>query len=152
LGWDSLYPWAYHLLRIGLGCIFIYAGVLKLLHPHIFAHSLAQYDLLPDPLVPVVALGLPALELLAGLGLVLEVRGSLPVISLLLLIFLAILGYAVLLDLDIDCGCFSLEELGARTSVKTAFWRDLLMVAATLLLFWGRRARRVPRLGIKRHQ
>jgi len=150
--WDRLYPWAYHVLRVGLGGIFIYAGVVKLFQAQAFAHSLAQFDLLPDALVPMVALGLPALELLAGLGLVLQVRGSLAVISSLLLIFLAVLGYAILLDLDIDCGCFLLEEIGARNSVKAAFWRDLVMVAATFFLFWAPRVHGAAPFLSKRHK
>jgi uncharacterized membrane protein YphA (DoxX/SURF4 family) len=149
---DRLYPWAYHVLRVGLGGIFIYAGVVKLFQTQAFAHSLAQFDLLPDALVPVVALGLPALELLAGLGLVLQVRGSLAVIFSLLLIFLAVLGYAILLDLDIDCGCFLLEEIGARNSVKAAFWRDLLLVVATFFLFWAPQVHGAVPFLSKRHK
>ena len=150
--WDRFYPWAYHVLRVALGGIFIYAGVVKLFQAQAFARSLSQFDLLPDTLVPMVALGLPALELLAGIGLVLQVRGSLAVISSLLLIFLAVLGYAILLDLDIDCGCFLLEEIGARNSVKAAFWRDLVMVAATLFLFWARRTHDAVPFLSKRHK
>lgn len=150
--WDRLYPWAYQVLRAGLGGIFIYAGVAKLFQVQAFAHSLAQFDLLPDALVPIVALGLPALELLAGLGLVLQVRGSLAVIASLLLIFLAVLGYAILLDLDIDCGCFLLEEIGARHSVKAAFWRDLVMVAATFFLFRAPRVHGAAPFLNKRHK
>ena len=133
--------WLYHFLRLGLACIFIYAGFIKLLDPRAFAHVIAQYDLIPETLLPLVAVGLPALELLAGVGLSFEVRGSLTLMALLLLIFLVILGYAVWHNLDIDCGCFTLDELDAQHSVKTAFWRDLIMIGATLFLYWRRRSR-----------
>ena len=109
--------------------------------PRAFAHAIAQYDLIPEGLLPLVAVGLPALELLAGLGLIFEVRGSLTIIAILLLIFLVILGYAVWHNLDIDCGCFTADELDAQHSVKTAFWRDLMMIGATLFLYWRRRSR-----------
>jgi uncharacterized membrane protein YphA (DoxX/SURF4 family) len=133
--------WLYHFLRLGLAGIFIYAGLIKLLDPRTFAHAIAQYDLVPEALLPLVAVGLPALELLAGAGLIFEVRGSLTLMVLLLLIFLVILGYAVWHNLDIDCGCFTADELDAQHGVKTAFWRDLSMIGATLFLYWRRRSR-----------
>jgi uncharacterized membrane protein YphA (DoxX/SURF4 family) len=132
--------WLYHFLRLGLAGIFIYAGCIKLLDPRAFAHAIAQYDLIPETLLPLVAVGLPALELLAGLGLIFEVRGSLAIIAVLLLIFLLVLGYAVWHNLDIDCGCFTIDELEAQHSVKIALWRDLIMIGATLFLYWRRRS------------
>ena len=139
--WDYYLTGVYHCLRLALACVFIYAGLMKLLDPRAFAHAIAQYDLVPEGLLPLVAVGLPALELLAGLGLLLEVRGSLTIIVILLLIFLAVLGYAVWQNLDIDCGCFTVEELEGIHSVKTAFWRDLFMIGATLFLSWRQRSR-----------
>lgn len=140
-GWEVGLTWLYHSLRLSLACIFIYAGFIKLLDPRAFAHAMAQYDLIPEGLLPLVAVGLPALELLAGLGLIFEVRGSLTLMAILLLIFLVVLGYAVWQNLDIDCGCFTLDELDAADHVSTAFWRDLMMIAATLYLYWRRRSR-----------
>jgi len=92
--------------------------------------------------------GLPALELLAGVGLSFEVRGSLTLIAILLLIFLVILGYAVWHNLDIDCGCFTVEDLAGQEGIKTAFRRDLIMIGATLFLYWRRRSRAPQRLWI----
>jgi uncharacterized membrane protein YphA (DoxX/SURF4 family) len=142
--------WLYHILRLGLAGIFIYAGFIKLLDPLAFAHAIAQYDLIPAGLLPLVAVGLPALELLAGVGLSCEVRGSLTIIALLLLIFLVILGYAVWHNLDIDCGCFTLDELAAQDGVVTAFRRDLIMIGATLFLYWRRRSRAPQDLWIEK--
>jgi uncharacterized membrane protein YphA (DoxX/SURF4 family) len=133
--------WLYHFLRLGLACIFMYAGFVKLLDPLAFAHAIARYDLVPEGLLPLVAVGLPALELLAGAGLIFEVRGSLTIIALLLLMFLVILGYAIWQNLDIDCGCFTLVELEAQDGLVTAFRRDLVMIGATLFLYWRRRSR-----------
>ena len=55
--------WLYHVLRLGLAGIFIYAGLIKLLDPRAFAHAIAQYDMIPEALLPLVAVGLPVLEL-----------------------------------------------------------------------------------------
>ncbi len=136
VGWDEGLTWLYHFLRLALAGIFIYAGMIKLLDPKAFAHAIAQYDLVPEVLLPIVAIGLPALEVLAGLGLIVEVRGSLTIILVLLLIFLVILGYAVWENLDIDCGCFTADELDAQHNILMAFWRDLIMLGATLFLYW----------------
>ncbi len=140
-GWEVPLTWLYHFLRLSLACVFIYAGLIKLLDPRAFAHIIAQYDLLPEGLLPLVAVGLPALELLAGLGLAFEVRGSLTLMAILLLIFLVILGYAVWQNLDIDCGCFTAEDLAGQEGLKMAFRRDLIMIGATLFLYRRRRSR-----------
>jgi uncharacterized membrane protein YphA (DoxX/SURF4 family) len=150
LSWDDCLTWIYHFLRLALAGIFIYAGIVKLLDPKVFAHAIAQYDLVPEGLLPLVAIGLPALEVLAGLGLILEVRGSLSIILILLLIFLVILGYAVWENLDIDCGCFTVDELDAQHSVRTAFWRDLIMIGATFFLYWRRQGRMPQGLWIRK--
>jgi uncharacterized membrane protein YphA (DoxX/SURF4 family) len=147
---DYYLTWVYHLLRLALACLFMYAGAVKLLDPKAFAHAIAQYDLVPEGLLPLVAIGLPALELLAGLGLVLEVRGSLAVIIMLLGMFLAALGYAIRANLDIDCGCFTAADLEGIKSVTAAFWRDVIMVGVTLFLGWRQRRRAPHRLWIEK--
>jgi uncharacterized membrane protein YphA (DoxX/SURF4 family) len=141
-GWT----WLYHILRLALAAVFIYAGGVKLLDPRAFAHAIAQYDLVPEVLLPLVAIGLPALELLAGLGLALEIRGSLTVIVILLFVFMGALGHALWHNLDIDCGCFTPAELTARDGLKLALGRDLLMLAATPFLGRWRRRRPPPSL------
>jgi uncharacterized membrane protein YphA (DoxX/SURF4 family) len=147
---DYYVTWIYHFLRLALACVFIYAGLIKLLDPRAFAHAIAQYDLVPEGLLAPVAIMLPALELLAGLGLILEVRGSLTTIVGLLLLFLVLLGYAIRANLDIDCGCFTPAELDAQHSLQTAFWRDLIMIGATLFLYRRRRSRAPQSLWIQK--
>ena len=134
-----LSPWSNRIVRWGLGLIFVYAGGSKLLAPKAFARVISGYDLVPEPLLPVAAIGLPALELLAGTGLVFKIRGSLPAISGLLLLFIAVLGYGIWQDLDVDCGCFTPEELAQKDGLKRAFYRDLVMMGAVLFLFWSQR-------------
>jgi uncharacterized membrane protein YphA (DoxX/SURF4 family) len=147
---DGRLTWLYHALRLALALIFIYAGTVKLLDPKAFARAIAQYDLVPEVLLPLIAIGLPSLEVVAGLGLIMEVRGSLATISALLLMFLVILGYALRQNLDIDCGCFTVSELKAQHSVATAFWRDLLMIGGTVFLGWRRRSRAPQNLWIRK--
>jgi uncharacterized membrane protein YphA (DoxX/SURF4 family) len=134
-----LSPKLYLLVRIVLGLVFIYAGAAKLIDPKAFAKIIAQYDILPESLLAPFAVGLPAVELLAGIGLIFNVRGSFALIASLLVIFVLVLGYGVLNNMDIDCGCFSSEEINARNSLKEALFRDLLMIGAACYIYIYRR-------------
>jgi uncharacterized membrane protein YphA (DoxX/SURF4 family) len=128
-------PWTYRVIRFILGSIFVYAGFIKLIDPKAFAQVISQYDIVPDFLLAPFAIGLPALEFLAGLGLILNIRGSLSVIFSLLVVFTAVLGYGILNDLNVDCGCFSPEEIKSQNNLRQAFYRDLFMIAAVFFLF-----------------
>jgi uncharacterized membrane protein YphA (DoxX/SURF4 family) len=126
------------LIRLVLGMVFIYAGAMKLLDPKAFSRIISQYDLIPDPFLPVAAIGLPVLELLAGIGVILSVRGSLSVMFSLLGLFVSVLWYGILKDLEVDCGCFSLEELKGQAGLWQAFYRDLMMMGGVILLYGSR--------------
>ena len=54
--------WPNLLIRLVLASIFIYAGSIKLMDPKAFSRIISHYDILPEPLLPVVAIGLPAIE------------------------------------------------------------------------------------------
>ncbi len=128
-------PWAYRLVRFCLGAIFVFSGAVKLIDPKKFARTISEFDLLPELLLAPVAIGLPSIELLAGLGLIFDVRGSLSTIFGLLIMFIVILWFGILKGLDIDCGCFSIGELKDHASLREAFHRDLVMVGAVLYLY-----------------
>jgi uncharacterized membrane protein len=145
--------WTYRLVRIALGALFLYGGVAKLLDPRAFARIISAYDLVPEPLLPVVAIGLPALEALAGLALILDLRGSLAVIWGLFGLFLAVLGYGILRDLDVDCGCFGAEDLARQAGLRQAFYRDLALAGLVVpFLYLSRRLRARLHGGDGRHR
>ena len=134
-----LSPWIYRLARISIGIVFIWAGGVKLIDPSAFARVLSTYGLLPEALLAPVAIGLPITELLAGVGLVLDLQGSLKVISGLLFMFLAVLGYGILNNLNVDCGCFSTEEMAVQNNLHWAVFRDVALLFVVLYLFlWQR--------------
>jgi uncharacterized membrane protein YphA (DoxX/SURF4 family) len=130
--------WLCFSVRIVLALIFIYAGSLKLMDPKAFARIISQYGLLPEPLLPVVAIGLPAAEVLAGIALLFDLRPGLYGISGMVLLFVAVLGYGILNEMDIDCGCFGPEELANRSNLAHAFYRDLVLLGAVAFLHWSR--------------
>jgi len=133
-------PWPYRLIRVCLGALFVFSGVVKLIDPKKFAGTISEFGLLPDVLLAPVAIGLPSIELLAGIGLIFDIRGSLSAIFGLLIMFITILWFGILKGLDIDCGCFSIAELKDHASLRDAFRRDLVMVAAVFYLYLRRLA------------
>jgi uncharacterized membrane protein YphA (DoxX/SURF4 family) len=134
-------PWPYRLVRVCLGAIFVFSGVVKLVDPKRFARTISEFGLLPEILLAPAAIGLPAVELLAGLGLILDIRGSLSLIFGMLIMFIFVLWFGILKGLDIDCGCFSIAELKDHASLRDAFHRDVVMVAAVLYLYLARLVR-----------
>jgi len=133
------------LLRLGLGVTFIYAGGIKLLEPDAFAVLMGAYGVVPEWLLMPTAVILPALEVAAGIGLLFDIRGSLSAIAGLLAMFIAVLGYGIWMGLDVDCGCFCPEdpEAVAFHGLKTAFYRDLIMLAGIVFLFGWRSYRAI---------
>lgn len=138
-------PAIYTVARWVLGGIFIFAGGTKLVAPETFAVLIGAYGMLPDILVMPAAILLPAAEVLAGAALLGDVRGSLFAIAFLLLLFMAILGYGLWIGLDVDCGCFGPEdpEAAAFHGLRSALYRDAVMLAAVVYLYWWRRHRRL---------
>lgn len=122
------YSWPYRLIRIALACLFIYGGSVKLFAPKAFAATISNYNLVPDLLLPVVAIGLPLVEIIAGLALLFDRLWGLHLTSGLLVLFVFVLGYGVLGDLNVDCGCFSTEELDKQAGLRMAFYRDLILI------------------------
>jgi len=130
--------WLNLFARFIIGGVFIYSGIAKLMDLQSFANAISQYDLLPQSLLAPVAIGLPSLEFLAGVGLIFNIRGSLSAIFTMLLLFVFVLWYGILRDLNIDCGCFSPEEIADHNSLKRAFYRDVVMIGAVLFIYLHR--------------
>lgn len=134
--------WPYRVVRIGLGLVFVAAGGIKLSDPKTFARVLSEWNLVSEGLLPVAAVGLPGLEFLAGWALVFDVRGSLETVSGMIVVFLGLLYYGILADLDIDCGCFTIDDLRGHATLWQAFYRDLGLLGTALFLFLCRISRR----------
>lgn len=122
-----------------LAGIFVYSGAVKLAEPSRFAEIIAGFGLLPEVLIYPLAVLLPVVELIAGIGLVFALRGSLPTITVMLVMFIAVILYGIHLGLDIDCGCFGPEDPEqAYKGLKAALARDAVMMAAVLFIYWSR--------------
>ena len=141
----DLLDWTYRTLRWGLGAIFIYAGGTKLLAPEIFAVLIEAYGIVPDALLMPVAIMLPLMEVIAGIGLLFDIRGSLAIFTMLLVLFIAILGFGITMGLDVDCGCFGPQDPEAEAfhSLRLSLYRDLGLLAGVVLLYVIRRAKAI---------
>ena len=126
-------------VRWGLAGIFVYSGAVKLVDPSRFAEIIAGFGLVPEPLIFPLAVLLPIIELVAGIGLAFGLRGSLSAIACMMVIFIAVLLYGIHLGLDIDCGCFGPEDPEqAYKGLKVALARDAVMMVAVLFIYWHR--------------
>jgi len=122
------HPWFERVVRFILAAVFVYGGVIKLFAPKAFAATISTYHIVPEPLLPVMAIGLPLIETTAGLALLFGRTGGLHIITGLLVMFVFVLGYGILTDLNVDCGCFGAEELDKRAGLRAAFYRDLVLI------------------------
>lgn len=118
------------LSRLIVGGIFIYASFYKIVEPSMFAKSILYYHLVPGPLVNLMAIILPWLEILVGLALVFGVvyRGAVWWANLMLVIFIVALASTIARNLDIECGCFK-----AGQSATGPAWGSLLFDLGSLV-------------------
>jgi len=132
---SRLYRWLFHICRVLLGLVFVYASYDKILQPQAFALAVFNYQIAPDWAVNLIALILPWLELLLGLCLVFGVwlPGATIAGNGLLVFFLGALVFNQIRGLDIHCGCFSTEIQEGPAGVGTVL-RDLGFLAMSLYL------------------
>ena len=124
------------LLRLVIGGVFVYAGAIKLMEPLAFADSIATYQLVPKWGINFVALGLPPMEIIAGVMLILGWQQRLAVFCLLVfaLVFCFALAQGLLRGLEIDCGCFGAGK-GSVMKTMAALGRDVLLLAGNVLIY-----------------
>jgi hypothetical protein len=125
-----------------LGVVFLVAGGAKIAHPAGFFSDLLGFRVpLPEIILRLVAVALPWLEAIAGLGLLLNFwRETIrPLVALLYLVFVVMLGQAVIRGLDLNCGCFGSSGQGWFERPDVALGRAVLLFAAALYVAAERR-------------
>jgi len=122
-----------------LAALFLYAGFIKAGAGERFTVTIAKFNILPESWVIPFRFGLPAVEILAAILLLIPRTGRIgaSAIAGLLAMFLAALGYAWSQHYTIDCGCFGETQ---PANFPLAITRDPALLALTLLVA----ARRVP--------
>jgi putative oxidoreductase len=131
------HPWLTVRVQIALGAIFVVAALPKVVDPPSFAHMIYNYRLVPGAAVNAFALVMPWVELLAGLALILGVwpREAAALAGLLLLVFIAAVGFNLVRGHAVDCGCFDVHSAGkSREELLNEMRWVLIRDAAMLLL------------------
>lgn len=127
-------------LRVVVAGVLLFAGLVKAGDTESFALALAPFTFVPPALLPVLALGLPGLEIALGLGLLLPwaYRQAALVAAALFTVFLLVIAWALSENLVISCGCFGEEdELPSEAKMWGVIFRNALLTAAALWIAWG---------------
>jgi len=134
----------YHVFRIGLGALFIWASWDKIRDPAAFARIIQNYQLLPEAWVHAMAVVLPWVEAVCGVCLVTGVlaRGSLLIFNGLMVVFVLALAWNAVRGIDTDCGCFSLAVKANKGHYRDYILRDVVILGVGLWTLWYRLRRR----------
>lgn len=128
------------LLRIILcvlfGAVFVWSGYVKAKSPSLFLLDVRSFDLLGDPYAAWLALGLPWLEIFAGLAVITGVyrAGGLLVLNGLLVVFLIAILQAWARGIDLKCGCFGTSD--TTSNYVELLLRDIVLLAVGGWLMW----------------
>jgi uncharacterized membrane protein YphA (DoxX/SURF4 family) len=135
----------YRGVRYCLAAVFLWSGISKLLDPASFSVLIDAYGLIPKNWVIPSAILLSSIEVIAGAGLVLDIHGSLAIITGMMILFIVILSYGIHMGLDIDCGCFGPQDPEAKAfhDLRMALYRDFAMMSGVLYLYIWRYYRSV---------
>lgn len=129
--WEPYILW---LGRIVLAVLFLWAAWGKISDPQGFARALWNYRMIPDPVIPILAIGMPIFEALAAIAILLpplQKGGSIVLLGL-LGVFIVALGSALARGLDVDCGCFG---EGSSTVSPLLIVRNVALGAVALWSF-----------------
>jgi len=133
------HPVATRLAALILGGVFVAAAVPKILHPAEFALAVFRYHLLPSPLINLLAIYLPWLELVSGLTMIFLPRwrrAAALVIMLMLVVFTTAVSTRLVRGLDIACGCFSVDPHHGRIGLWNVA-RNLILLGMGLWVYAG---------------
>ena len=126
-------PWLAWIFRVALGVVFIAASLDKVAYPDRFAAAIANYHLVPQGAINLMAITLPWVELLCGALLVLGLwhRAGLLLVLVMLGVFITAIGIALNRGLDISCGCFTTDPAAHGMTRWTLYW-DIIWLAMGL--------------------
>ena len=143
--WKRRQPWVSTFLRLGLAVVALAAGFPKLADIPGSVRAVRAYEILPEALVPTMAIVLPMVEIILGVLLVLGLFTRFAAIAFgaLMVVFVLGIASAWARGLTIDCGCFG--GGGAIDADQTQYpleiLRDLAFLAAAVVLAWRPRSR-----------
>lgn len=125
-------------MRLGLGLIFVFAAIEKIIIPENFSISIANYKLLPAEFINIPAIILPWIELISGLLILLGiwVKENSVIITFLLIVFTIAIIISLFRGLNIDCGCFG-TIYGSRIGLLKVAENIIQIICGCILIKWG---------------
>jgi uncharacterized membrane protein YphA (DoxX/SURF4 family) len=122
--------------RLVLAGVFVMAALPKIQDPVAFATSVGGFRVIGPELAAWVALSLPWLELVIGVGILLPAirRTSGALIGLLLALFIGLHVSAWVRGLDINCGCFGAETGEVSSDYQWLIVRNIALLLAVALV------------------
>jgi uncharacterized membrane protein YphA (DoxX/SURF4 family) len=126
--------WLTTLARVALGAVMVTAGALKVTDPDQAVRAVQAYRILPQGVTHVVGYGLPLLEIVLGLLLILGLgtRVAAVLAGLFMIVFITAVSSAWARGLSIDCGCFggggAVGSAGKTWRYLSEILRDLLFL------------------------
>lgn len=125
--------WTGTVIRVFLGIILGWAGIMKIRNPEAFIKIVKAYDLLPEGLVVLWGIFFPWIELMTGLFLFFGLWYKSAVLSSsgLFLIFAVAVSINILRGADIACGCFGFND----TNLYVVLLHDLIFLLCCYFLF-----------------
>jgi len=126
--------WVTTLARLVLGVVLVVAGWLKVSSPDEAVRAVQAYRILPGGLTHPVGYGLPLLEVLVGLLLLLGLgtRWAAVAAGVLMVVFIAGIVSVWARGLSIDCGCFggggAVDPFCCASRYATEIVRDLVFL------------------------
>lgn len=124
------------IFRLVVGFIFLSFGASKIGIADQFAADIAKYAIMPEFSLNLVAIIVPWLEIVVGILLILGIRLKASAIFsiVLLLTFIAFVGFAMMMGFDINCGCSSTnpQKVGIPKLLENS---GLLILSAIIFFF-----------------
>jgi putative oxidoreductase len=123
-------------LRLTLGGVFLYTGLLHAADAPAFVIAIQHYKLVPADASMLLGVYLPWVEIMGAAGVLLRRLhlGALAALGGLLLVFLGAITSAWARGLDISCGCFR-EAVAIQTNFPQLVGGDLALLAIVVALF-----------------
>jgi uncharacterized membrane protein YphA (DoxX/SURF4 family) len=131
--------------RITIAVVFLLAAIPKIFDPLDFAKAIANYrvsfPIIGQDYTFAVALFLPALEAVVAIALFSNKwkRAASIIAGAMLVMFIVLIGQAVIRGLNIDCGCFGTGALAKTLASKVGIGKileDVLWLVMCAYIFW----------------
>lgn len=133
----DLTPAILFIIKLILGISFVVASYPKIEDPAGFARIVYGYGIFPGPIINVIAITIPFVELVAGLCLIMGLlpRSALLIINSLLVCFITIIGFNLLRGHQFECGCFAMTGENHTLANIISLVRDIVFLACGMFMW-----------------